>query len=151
MKDVPIIISGSMVCAPRRSSRGKGAEATSPSRQAPLQAPPDSSAEMLRQLNYGNFIQIGLFDFVGDLLHTLTAVVRAIDHKRISLGGAVWQHRLIHPLYRNAEFGVVQLSLQDDQEMGGLRAQREKLQQLRLPRDKARKRPVRSDPDPEGL
>src|SRR5262245_10077596 len=99
-----------MVCAPRRSSRGKSAEATSPSREAPLQAAADSSAQMLRQLHHGNFIQVGLFDFVGDLLHTLTAVVRAIDHKRISLGGAVWQHRLIHALYRNAEFCVMQLS-----------------------------------------
>ena len=51
--------------------------------------PQPSSAEMFRQLDYWNFIQVGLFDFPGHLLHASSAVVCAIDAKRITLGGSI--------------------------------------------------------------
>jgi hypothetical protein len=86
---------------------------------------------------------------VGDMCKTVAAVVFTVHHKLVTRRRGRWNHRFVYALDRYAELSLEHLLLQDEQEMGGLAVHDEEVEQLRLPRHKARKRPIQSYPDAE--
>jgi hypothetical protein len=104
----------------------------------PLQSAHDAFAEVFCNVEGRHLVQVGITDFIRDLLGPPHAVVLPVDHELISVSRTFRQPGFIDALDRNAKFRVVQFLRQNHQEVFALN-------------QGSTARPVGSNPGPQGL